>query len=150
VPAALVHRLAFAVSGTGERVAVTGARTTVTRRAPIRVTPPLRVDGVLGIVAHAPVTIGGRLSHAQRYAIDFGRLSAQRDGLFTGDPQRNDSYAIHGAEVVAAADGAIASVRDGQPETTPPAEPPFTSFDDVAGNRVVQDLGGGRYASTRT
>ena len=148
-PAELAHRFELSVApeaGAPRRVTFTGAHTTVERGSPLRVSPPLGGDGLLGIIAHGPVTIEDRLSHAQRYAIDFGRLNAAGDGLFDGDPRRNESYAVHGSEVLAVAPGRIVAVRDDMPENTPPAEPAFTTFDDVAGNRVVQDLGGGRYA----
>jgi Peptidase family M23 len=145
VPGELSHRLAFALAG-GAELTVSGAGTTVSRRAPVRVGPPLRGERLVAIIAHTPVTIDGRLSFSQRYAIDFVRLNEAGDDVFTGDPQRNDSYAIYGSEVIAVADGTIAVTRDGLAENTPPAEPPFTTFDVAAGNRVVQDLGGGRYA----
>jgi len=101
---------------------------------------------VLALIAHAPQVIDGRLWHAQRYAIDFVRLNEQGDALFTGDPQRNESYATYGSEVIAAAPGTIVAARGDLPENTPPGEPPFTGFETVAGNRVVQDLGDGRFA----
>ena len=63
-----------------------------------------------------------------------------------GDPARNESYALYGVDVLAVAPGTIVAVRDDQPDNTPTVEPPFTTWDDVAGNRVVQDLGGGRFA----
>jgi hypothetical protein len=122
VPTGLAHRLAVSVPGDDgqpRRHIVTGARTPVERRAPLRIGLPLRTDRVLGLIAHAPVAIDGRLTHAQRDAIDFVRLNETRDSVFTGDPQRNEIYAIHGAEVVAVADGTIASVSDGQPENSP-------------------------------
>jgi Peptidase family M23 len=144
-PGELSHRLAFALPD-GSEVAVPGAGTRVSRRAPLRVGPPLRGERLVAIIAHTPVAIDGRISFSQRYAIDFVRLNEAGDNVFTGDPQRNDSYAIYGSEVLAVADGAIAAARDDLPENTPPVEPPFTTFDVAAGNRVVQDLGGGRYA----
>jgi hypothetical protein len=127
-------------------VSLTGAGTAVERREPITVSPPLRGSKLLGIIAHAPVTIDNRLRHAQRYAIDFARLNRAADNLFDGDPQRNESYPIYGAEVLAAAPGTIVAIRDDMAENTPPIEPPFSTWDDVAGNRVVQHPGGDRDA----
>ena len=63
-----------------------------------------------------------------------------------GDPARNESYALYGAGVHAVAAGTIVAVRTDLPDNTAGTEPPFGSWDDVAGNRVVQDLGDGRYA----
>lgn len=140
VPSRLQHRFVIG----SERLK--GAGTEVERGRALRVGPPLRTDRLLAIIAHAPVTIDDRLSHAQRYAIDFARLNEQGDNVFTGDPTRNESYAIYGAEVVAVAPGTITAMRDDLPDNTPPTEPPFTGWENVAGNRVVQDLGDGRYA----
>jgi hypothetical protein len=145
VPARLTHRLTFALPD-GSGLTVSGAPTRVERRAPLRIGAPLRGERLLGIIAHTPVTIDGRISFSQRYAIDFVGLNEAGNDVLTGDPQRNDSYAIYGSEVIAVADGTIAVTRDDLPENTPPAEPPFTTYDVAAGNRVVQDLGGGRYA----
>ena len=148
-PDALAHHFVLTLhpdSGPVQRLSLSGARTDVERRRPIDLSPPLRGERLLGFIAHTAQTIDDRLSHAQRYAIDFARLNRAGDNFFDGDPQRNESYAIYGAEVHAAAGGTIVAVRDGVPENTPPAEPPFTTFDDVAGNRVVQHLGAGRYA----
>jgi hypothetical protein len=145
VPGELSHRLAFALPD-GAELTVSGAGTTVSRRAALRIGPPLRGERLVAIIAHTPVSIDGQISFSQRYAIDFVRLNEAGDDVFTGDPQRNDSYAIYGSEVIAVADGTIAVTRDDLPENTPPAEPPFTTFDVAAGNRVVQDIGGGRYA----
>ena len=148
-PSALAHRFVFSLqrdTGHARRVRVVGARTTVERRTAISVSPPLRGDKLLGIIAHTPQTIDGRLSHAQRYAIDFARLNQAGDNVFDGDPLRNESYAIYGDEVFAGAPGTIVAIRNDMAENTPPTEPPFTTYDDVAGNRVVQHLGGDRYA----
>ena len=116
------------------------------RRAAVRLGPPLRGAGFLAIAAHSAQTIDGRRSHAQRFALDIGQINDAGDGLFTGDPQRNESYAVHGEEVLAVAAGRIARTRTDLPENTPGVEPAFTSWDTVAGNRVVLDLGGGRHA----
>lgn len=149
VPAELAHRFVLSLgpdTGPVHRVSLTGARTTVQRRAAISVSAPLRGNKLLAIIAHAPVTIDNRLTHAQRYAIDFARLNQAGDNVFDGDPQRNESYAIYRDEVFAAAQGTIVAIRNDIAENTPPIEPPFNTWDDVAGNRVVQHLGGDRYA----
>ncbi len=149
VPAELAHRFVLTLhpgTGPADRVSLTGARTTVERRGPVSVSSPLRGNGLLALIAHAPVTIDDRLSHAQRYAIDFVRLNQAGDNIFDGDPQRNESYAVYGAEVFAAAPGTVVAVRNDMAENTPPTEPPFTAWENVPGNRVVQHLGGDRYA----
>ena len=44
------------------------------------------------------------------------------------------------------APGRVVATRDDMRENTPPGAPPNVAFDDLAGNFVNQDLGGGRFA----
>ncbi|MBA3408660.1 MAG: M23 family metallopeptidase, partial [Solirubrobacterales bacterium] len=135
------------------RSTLTRARTVVDRRSPIRLSPPLR-GGELGVVGccgsasahrHGVLERDGRLSFPQRYAIDVVRVA---DPLrsFAGDPNSNASYFVHGEEVLAAAPGRVAAVRDGAPENTPPHTAPGVTTEGAAGNYVTQNLGGGRFA----
>jgi len=89
---------------------------------------------------------GGRppLSLSQRYAIDFVRVDEQLQTSL-GDPARNGSYFVFGAEVIAVAPGRVVATRSDLPDGTPPDEPP-ADLDTAAGNYVTQDLGGGRSA----
>jgi hypothetical protein len=150
VPAHLEHRIPSRHARPGF---VTTARTCVEREAPVRVSPPLRGEGLLdvngccGLSDHvrALMSVDGRASNAQRFAIDFVRLNAAGDNTFTGDPARNESYAIYGADVLAGAPGTVVAVRNDLPENIPQHEPPPV-LDTASGNRVVEDLGGGRFA----
>ncbi|HEU4423190.1 MAG TPA: M23 family metallopeptidase [Pilimelia sp.] len=154
VPTRLTHRFGLSVgTGGGRPLTTTGAQTTVDQREPVRVGPPL-AGGDLGVLgccgppfSHrlALLEIGGRIFAAQRYAIDFVRWD---DGLstFAGDPARNESYFIFGDEVTAVAPGRVVAARDGVPENTPPSPPADPTVDDLAGNFVIQDIGGGHFA----
>jgi hypothetical protein len=142
-PTALAHRFVFSVGD--ERVRTIAAPTPVARTTALRVAPPLRHPRVWAAMSHTPQTIDGRLSHSQRFAFDFVGLHAG-DAIFVGDPARNESYALYGVGVHAVAAGTIVTVRTDLSDNTPGIEPPFGSWDDVAGNRVVQDLGDGRFA----
>jgi hypothetical protein len=156
VPARLEHRFVLSLSRPGarpRRVTVTRARTRVDRRAAVRISPPLRASnvGVLGCCgrpfAHrlALLDRSGRPVFAQRYAIDFVRLD-DAVNTYAGDPARNESYFVFGSEVIAVAPGRVVATRDGVPENTPPGAPPNVALNDLAGNFVNQDLGGGRFA----
>src|SRR5206468_3275896 len=79
---------------------------------------------------------------SQRFAIDFVRVDDQ--GTFVGDPTRNESYFLFGAQVIAAASGRIVEVRDGLPENVPAQMPPF-DIDTAAGNHIVEALDDGRF-----
>lgn len=144
VPAGLTHRLNDVSAQ---------APTRIDRRPPIRLSLPL--DGPnIGVIGCCDLPLGhrrallnldGRSVIAQRYAIDFLRLD---DGLnsLSGDPARNESYFIFGDDITAAAPGRVVAVRDGVPENTPPNPPANLGLNDLAGNYVVQDFGGGRFA----
>jgi len=88
--------------------------------------------------------LDGRLFLAQRYAIDFVRLTEEGD--FSGDPTRNESYFLFGAEVIASAPGRIVEVVDGMPENVPTQPLPPLDLAGLPGNHVVQALDDGRFA----
>ena len=154
-PNGLVHRFVLSL-GAGDQalrhLVIRGALTRVGRNRPLNIGAPLRGDNlaVLGccgaVLGHrrALMEIDGRLSLSQRYAIDFIRVDEQFQS-FAGDPTRNESYFIFGAEVLAVAPGRVVATRSHLPEATPPNEPP-PDLDTASGNYVVQDLGGGRSA----
>ena len=158
LPAMLAHHVVLSRTGGRGRprvkITVNGARTTIDRRAPIHLTPPLRgpeIGIANGCCSSASphrngiLQRGDRVFIAQRYAMDLVRVDSALN-LFTGDPARNESYFLFGAEVIAAGPGRIIATRDGRPENTPPGAPPGLGLDDLAGNYVRQDLGHGRYA----
>jgi hypothetical protein len=121
-------------------------------RAPVRIGRPLRGANLLafnGCCAKSPHAravqfIDGRLVNAQRFAIDFVRLSGLT--TFEGDPSRNESYFIFGEPVLAVAPGRVIATRVDVPENTPPIESPFTTFEALLGNYVVEALGEHRFA----
>jgi murein DD-endopeptidase MepM/ murein hydrolase activator NlpD len=92
--------------------------------------------------------INGRLFQAQRFAIDFVGVNPQGTNTFVGDPARNESYVLFGAEVLAVTAGRIVSMRNDLAENTPPNSPPIPpqNPDLAAGNYVVEALGSGRFA----
>jgi hypothetical protein len=152
VPRRLLHR--FTLSVGGRDVTFSGARSRVDRRAPVRLSPPLRGENLVvigccgAVLGHRRALLEiepGTLTLSQRYAIDFVRVD---DELSTsaGDPTRNASYLIFGDEVLAAASGRVVATRNDVAEGTPPDETPFTTWEDVTGNSVTQDLGDGRFA----
>jgi hypothetical protein len=95
------------------------------------------------------VTIDGRAVISRRYAIDW--MQSERGSMYAGDPLNPRSYHSYDEPVFAVADGRILTARDGLPDNVPghgeefhPAVP--ITFDTVAGNTVVLDLGDGQYA----
>ncbi len=96
-------------------------------------------------------SFNGRLTNSQRYAIDFKQLDAQ--GRFVvGDKTKNSSYVDYGAKVYAVADGTVVSTLDteqaNQPGILPASDPARAAritAENVDGNHIVLDIGGGDY-----
>jgi hypothetical protein len=129
------------------------ATVTVSSRKPVAIKPPLAgpnwvdADGCCGTSAHRAALnpIDGQLWAAQRFAIDYLQLDADRR-LTNGPADRLDSYAYFGADIHAVGDGTVVGVVDGLPEQVPTKPPSGLPLDQFPGNHVVQDLGGGNYA----
>lgn len=158
IPASLRHRVTFekVEEGKGEAPgALTGPVVAVRKEPPMVIAPPLAGEGWLAangpgnLSGHrrALIPIGGHAAIAQRFAIDWVRVLPE-GGTHKGDAKQNASYAAYGAEALAVADGTVVEVKDGIPENVPgPASRavPIT-LETVAGNHIVLDFGGGRYA----
>jgi hypothetical protein len=125
----------------------------VDNRKPVTISPPLHGDdwvagdGCCGMSGHrmAANPVNGAFWFAERFAIDYVRLTADAR-MFTGERTDLASYPYYGADVVAVADGPVVAVVDGLPEQAPGANPQGLQLDQYAGNRVIQDIGGGNYA----
>jgi murein DD-endopeptidase len=153
VPSELVHRVTIQ-GETGEKT-LEGGRTPVRAGSALVLGPPLRGGGWVAAVGPSNtsghrrtfITLDGRPRIAQRFAVDFARLS--ESGLpFQGDPRKNESWFGYGQEVLAVADGVIASVQDGIKENVPLSPEMAVAIDvnTAGGNYAILDLGDGRYA----
>ena len=147
-----VPQLPMATSAGQETMTETIAPTTVDHRIPVTISPPLSGDdwvdanGCCDATPHrmAVSPLNGALWAPERYAIDYVRLTP--DGrLFNGDKGDLAGYPSFGADVIAVADGHVVAVTDGLPEQVPGANPVGLPLDEYAGNRVIQDIGGGNY-----
>ena len=157
VPSALTHRVALSVQRPGRpshRRTVELAPTRVGRRPAAVLSPPLRGQRFFagdaccarGTHAHSLVPFDGQWLGAQRYAIDWVQLNEDLNSATDGDPSLNESYLVWGEDVLAVAPGTIVATRDELPDNTPPIEPAEPALEDLVGNRVVEDIGGGRFA----
>ena len=91
--------------------------------------------------------INGQIFFAQRFAIDWMQMDGQ-GRLVSGDPSDVHNYKSYGADVLAVADGTVVEklndLDDQKPGTLP--DPKTITVQNVDGNHVVLDLGGGVYA----
>jgi hypothetical protein len=94
----------------------------------------------------AIIAAGGEPMIAQRFAIDFVQVIGE--STFDGDAENNAAYHAYGAEILAVADGVVASSHDGIIENVPGLDSRAVeiTLETVAGNHVILDLGDGRYA----
>lgn len=94
----------------------------------------------------AGLPVDGRISIAQRFAIDFLKVDGGK--RLDGDEKVNKSYYAYGNEVLAVSDGLVASIKDGIPENVPGVASravPMT-METLGGNFIVHDVGSGQYA----
>ncbi|MGH7985118.1 MAG: M23 family metallopeptidase [Candidatus Binataceae bacterium] len=120
--------------------------------APISGDDWLAANGPSNNSAHrrALIPLDGAPHIGQRFAIDWVKFGPDGN-TYKGDPHHNSSYYAWNAPVKAAADGRVVAVKDGIPENTPdPADPArravAMNLKTIAGNNVIEDIGGGHYA----
>jgi len=155
LPTKLDHRIRFRIAGDSQDTVVR-YRGTPTRKNVLRLRPPLKGDS--WVVLNGPgsnnhhtagvLQFEGRMLVPQRFAIDFNRR--YEDGeLIHGNREDVHNYRCYGAEVFAVADAHVISVRNDIPDN--PGQAKANALPDtlanLGGNRVVLDLGGGKFAS---
>lgn len=155
VPEVIAHRVTIEpVSGLPAWfMSFTGARVAVDRRSPVVLGPPVSGSGwdALGSCCDGPhrrtiLSIDGRRYVGQRFAIDFNKLDAQnRPGV--GDPVLAASFPTFGVPVLAVADATVAVAIDRYPDLRVGVAPEQMSPQSEGGNRIVLDLGDGRFAA---
>ena len=143
-PAKLRHRLTYKEAGI-RQIVEGGAVRSLTGQLPT-LGPPLRGGPWVAIYepsldrGHRRVfyAVDGQARIPGRFAIDWMR--APDPGGTTGDGGGA------GAEVLAVADGVVATVRNDVPDPVPGKPRPAAGIGDAAGNYVSLDIGGGRFA----
>jgi murein DD-endopeptidase MepM/ murein hydrolase activator NlpD len=154
VPDRLVHRLSLqaeAAPPDQQQTTEEVGPTEVERRNVVVVGPPLRGSNYVAadsccsaLHRQAALPINGRITLAQRFAVDYEQLDAD-NRIYSGEKEI-DSYTIYGQEAIAVADGTVVKVVDGVPEQEPGVFPEGISPAEADGNSVILDIGGGNYA----
>jgi hypothetical protein len=155
-PAHLRHKVLFSVNvGEGQKIERTVDGIEVDLQPPgMEIGPPLR--GGRWVAANGMFSphhrrsfnaVDGREYLAQRFAIDWVLLGP--DGrFFKKNSKANTNFAGYGAEVIAVADGVVASIKSDLPDnvgSNPQSERTVT-LDTITGNTIILDLGGGHFA----
>jgi hypothetical protein len=156
-PSRLRHKVELDVPRASgqERTIVEAGESDVRRYRPIVLAPPLR--GGPWVALYDPKMVGGhrtaiyavngRARIPARFAIDWVRL--ENDGTHArGDKSQIANWHGYGAEALAVADGAVVEAKDDIAENPCLSCGPQTPIplENVSGNFVCLDLGGGRYA----
>lgn len=131
----------------------TGASTSIGQGARV-IEPPLKGPGWLAfngccdsINAHrgAIIAVNGQLNAPERFAIDWVKVD-DKNRLYTGDKSKLASYAFYGAPVHSVADGVVVNSYDEADEQVPMGAIKGINPENVGGNMIVVDIGGGAYA----
>ena len=156
IPARVTHRLSIDplpnLPVPEELLSFTGQAFAVDQRPPVVLGPPLSGPGwaALGSCCDGPhrralYPIDGQWFLAQRFAIDFNKLDAEnRPGR--GDPRRPTSFPTFGQPVLAVADATVVEAVDRYPDLLVGQAREDVTPATAGGNRVVLDLGDGRFA----
>lgn len=158
VPNALRHRLFFKPtdSAVDKEQTVEGMRVAVQNDKPSVIGSPLErgrwiaANGLSNDTGHrrSIYPLDGEARIAQRFATDWVKLGD--DGLIArgGDLSQNANYYGYGAEALAVSDAVVVGIKVGIPENVPQTKAravPIT-LETIAGNYVLLDIGGGRFA----
>ncbi len=89
----------------------------------------------------------GNIFRPERFAFDNLRFTDDLSNYFVGDPKKNESYLNYRDTLFAIAGGKVNFIQDGLPENHGDAmDVKFNQALELAGNFLVLDIGGGRYA----
>jgi hypothetical protein len=165
IPSELAHEIVYSQVPVSANLSTKVAATRVTLRTtgapfapgagePFVVLPPLRgsgwgdQNGCCRDTAHFRVgqTFDGVRFNPERFGIDFIRYD-EGGAPYHGDPKQLKNWLCWGAPVVAVADGKVISAVDRFPDNKLLKLPGQLTPGNIAGNKVVIELGGGRFAA---
>jgi hypothetical protein len=155
VPTAIAHRITVTTPPTpvGTEHTAVGHSIPIGRE-PIVISPPLKGSGwvngngcCLEIGPHRFVTnpMNGTLDPSETFAIDWVQVDAH--GLaYRTDGKTPEDWIGYGTEITAVAPGTVVEVVRNLPNVTPGKNPEGLTIAQIAGNRVIIDMGSGHYA----
>ena len=88
--------------------------------------------------------MNGSLDPSEQFAIDWIKVDA-RGHAYTGDGKKPEQWLDYGVELLAVAPGTVVEVVRDLPDEPPGKSPENLTIPQIAGNRVILDLGYCRY-----
>ncbi len=89
--------------------------------------------------------MNGTLDPSEQFAIDWVQIDANGQAYRT-DGKKPEDWLCYGAEILAVAPGTVVEVMRDLPNVAPGKNPEGLTIAQIAGNRVIIDMGNGRYA----
>jgi murein DD-endopeptidase MepM/ murein hydrolase activator NlpD len=138
----------------GATATFSGASTKVAPGAARVIEPPLKGAGWVAvngccdaITSHrgAVIAVNGQLNVPERFAIDWIKMNDKNE-MYTGDKSKLASYAFYGDPVYSVADGVVVNTYDDADEQVPMGAITGITPENIGGNMMVVDIGGGAYA----
>jgi hypothetical protein len=157
VPRAIAHRVVVSASGPGNKVqdfTELSPPMMLSCAEPMVLAPPFKGDGWVNgngccreIGPHRFVmnTINGSLAPTETFAIDWVRMDSH-GYFFSGDGGDPKKWYGYGAELLAVAPGTVVEVVSDLPDEPGLKAPDNLTIEQIAGNRVIVDLGSNHYA----
>jgi len=154
VPSRIRHRLLFRAVNPGNMVVqriLEGAPLEI-GEAGVTIGPPLRGEGWVArwngnqsFHRRGLMAINGEMGIGQRFATDWDKYGPDWKS-YRGEGTSNSDFASYGQDAIAVADAVVKSVKKDVPENKLSSSNLPNTLELAAGNNVVLDLGGGRYA----
>ena len=156
VPDRLVHRVTLNMTGSGQPpLTLTGGEVVVRKDlVPVVVGSPMRGPGWLALETTSPdthhfsaqITVGGVTRVPQKYAQDWIYVDPATGRAASGNVTLARNYYGFGKEILSVSNGTVVDMMDGLPDHEMIYSPQGVTFATAAGNSVIVDIGGGKYA----
>jgi hypothetical protein len=154
VPKSIAHRITVTTPPTpaGTEHTTVGHPISIRREAMV-VSPPIKGSGwvngngcCLEVGPHRFVTnpMNGTLDPSETFAIDWVQVDAHGVAYRT-DGKTPEDWIGYGAEILAVAPGTVVEVVRDLPNVTPGKNPEGLTIAQIAGNRVIVEIGSGYY-----
>lgn len=145
-PRSISHLIQYEVDTKTEQVII--GQTPINPAKPVVISAPLQGKNWLAVNGwhrRAMMPINGRLFLAQRYALDYMQLD-DKHKLFQSMPLENTKYFSYNQPILAVADATVVEAVDKFSDQVPGKFPTDTTLQNVNGNYILLDIGGGNYA----